>query len=420
MARKAAGNGDHGSLTDSQVRTLAPPAKGNRIVYDGAVKGLGVRVTSAGTKSWVLNYRNARGVERRLTIGDATAWTARQARERAKELRREIDAGGDPLGERQADRAAPTVNDLADRFDAEHLSKRRPATQTDYRSILRLYVRPALGDMRVTDVRHADIERLHAKIAKTAPYRANRTVAVLGKMLALAVKWEMRETNPARGIERAQEEKRERFLTPAEIGRLAEALAAHSERTSANAIRLLLLTGARRSEALTATWDQFDIGAGVWIKPSAHTKQKKEHRAPLSAPALALLAELRAEAEEQHRRARKLNPKAEMVPYVFPGLNGKPIQEIKKTWANVCRKANITGARIHDLRHTYASILASSGLSLPVIGALLGHTQAQTTHRYAHLLDDPLRAAAERAGAVITGAGRPGGDVVPLPAGRRA
>jgi integrase len=408
MATKGAENGQGAALTDNQVRDLDPPAAGNRIYYDAAVKGFGVRVTSAGARAFVLNYRAA-GRERRITIGSFPDWNIKQAREEAKALKRRIDQGEDPMADRHAERSSPTIDDLADRFEAEHLTKRRPATQTDYKSILRLYIRPELGKMKTADVRHVDVERLHGRVAKTAPYRANRTVAVLSKMFMLAVKWELRPDNPARGIERAPEEKRERFLTPAEIGRFAEALASHPEKTSANALRLLLLTGARRGEVLGATWAHFDLGAGVWTKPSAHTKQKREHRTPLSAPALALLQEMRAAADiEDDRRLRHGLPP---IAHVFPGREGQPLTEIKKSWASVCRAAGIVGVRIHDLRHTYASVLASSGLSLPIIGALLGHTQPGTTARYAHLLDDPLRAATERAAAVITGIGKAGAAV---------
>ncbi len=210
---------------------------------------------------------------------------------------------------------------------------------------------------------------------------------------------------------------RTRYLSATEILKLSEALAAHPERTSANAIRLLMLTGARRSEVLSARWEMFDLNAGVWVKPSAHTKQRREHRVPLSAAAIELLRRLKQGAT---------------TPYVFPGTNRKPLTDIKRTWLTVCRKAGIAErvpqktrngkvvhsndgqpvmvwqatARLHDLRHTYASILASEGLPLPIIGAILGHTQPQTTARYAHLLDDPLRAATERVGTMITRSAR--------------
>ncbi|WP_048861870.1 tyrosine-type recombinase/integrase [Acidisphaera rubrifaciens] len=426
-------------LTDADVKALAPPEAGNRIVYDAEVKGFGVRITKAGARAFILNYRAA-GRERRITIGSWPDWKVRPARDHAKALKRRIDLGDDPMGDRHADRAAPTIADLADRFEAEHLPKRRPATVVDYRSILRLYVRPQLGKVRVADLRHSDVEKLHREVAKTAPIRANRTVAVLSKMLALAVKWEMRTDNPARGIERQPENKRERHLTPAELARLSDALAKHPERVSCDAIRLLLLTGARKAEVLSATWSQFDLAAGVWTKPAATTKQAKLHRVPLSAPALALLTQM-------HRG--NLRPED----HLFPGQPHRDrkgdlvrghLAEIKRVWAAICKDAGLaervakttkagkpvldakgqpvmvwqSTVRIHDLRHTFASILASSGLSLVVIGALLGHTQASTTARYAHLLDDPLRAATERVGAVVTGGGR-SAEVVQI-SGRRA
>jgi integrase len=398
-------------LTDRVVRELPAPPSGNRITYDTDVKGFGCRVTTAGAKSFVLNYQAA-GRERRLTIGSFPDWSTKQARERARELKREIDTGGDPLGEREAERTAPTVNELADRFEAEHLPRLRPGTQDEYRRLLRLYIRPQLGRTKVGALRYAEIEALHRKIMQTAPYSANRTIAVLSKMLSLSIKWGLRQDNPCRGIERAPERKRQTFLTPAQIGRLLEVLAAHPERVSANAVRLLTLTGARKGETLRAKWDDLDLGAGVWLKPGHTTKQTTDHRVPLSPPALALLSEMRAEADRENAQRGKdgLAP----IPWVFPG--SKPItgewshlQDIKHFWAAVCEAAGLKGIRIHDLRHTYASILASSGLSLPIIGALLGHTQAATTHRYAHLLDDPLRAATERAAAVIIGAGKPVG-----------
>ena len=387
-------------LTDKVVRDFEPPAKGQRIIFDAVTSGLAVRVLHTGARAFIFNYRVA-GRERRLTIGSPPSWTVAQARARAGDLRRAVDIGGDPMQERQEVRAATDVNALADRFEAEHLSKRRESTRSAYLGILKQHVRPALGRMKTADVRHDDIDRLHRRIAATAPYQANRTAALLSKMFTLAVKWEMRADNPVRGIERAPEEKRERFLSPAEVARLGEVLAVHPERTSCNAIRLLLLTGARRGEVLNATWSQFDFETGIWVKPSAATKQAREHRVPLSAPTRALLAEMHAAADPN-------------CPYAFPGRRKKdekgrliwqPLAEIKRTWASVCRAANIKGVRIHDLRHTYASILASSGLSLPIIGALLGHTQAATTARYAHLMDDPLRAATERVGAVVTGTG---------------
>lgn len=399
-----------GKLTDALVVALTPPATGNRIRPHGELPGFGVRVTSAGAKAFVLRYRNADGRDRTLTIGSSPSWTVGKAAEQAKSLRRKVDAGEDPLAERQGQRDAPTIADLCDRFTREHMGKLRPSTAREYTAIIDKLILPELGrTKKVASLRHTDVDQMHRGIGEHAPYRANRAVAVLSKMLSLATKWEWRSgDNPARGIERAPEQKRERFLSPREIAAMSEALNAHHETISANAIRLLLLTGARRGEVLSATWDQFDFNSGVWTKPYSGTKQKRDHRVPLSTPALKLLVNMQAEAAADGQR------------YVFPGTNGH-LTEIKKSWASVCKAAGIEGARLHDLRHSFASVLASSGLSLPIIGQLLGHSQTATTARYAHLLDDPLRAATERAGEIITAAGKPsGGELVNLDTRRRS
>lgn len=407
-----------GRLNDSAVRGLPAPATGNRITYDrgpGAIRGFGVRVTASGAKSFILNYTIA-GRERRMTIGNYPAWGVTVARDEAKRLRQDVDRGIDPLGEKIAERKAPTVNELADRYLAEWADiKKRPGSAADDRSMLQRLIRPELGNRKVASIEYADIDRLHRKITKDrGPYGANRVVALMSKMLSLAIKWKIRGDNPAKGIERNQEERRYRYLAGDELRRLTEALAVHPNQIAASAVRMLLLTGARRGEVLSATWDQFDLDVGIWVKPSSHTKQKREHRVPLSAPARLLLIEMRDAAE---RRAKE--KKREPSPYVFPARVGDgPMVEIKTAWAALCKAAGIEGVRVHDLRHSYASMLASAGLSLPVIGALLGHTQPGTTARYAHLFDDPLRAAAERVGAIVTGKGG-GAEVVSIGHGRR-
>ena len=312
------------------------------------------------------------------------------------------------------------------------MSKKRPSTQIDYKRVLRKDVRPILGAKKVADIEFADIDRLHRRITKRgSPYEANRARAVLSKMFNLAIKWKMRADNPVKGVERNDEEKRAHYLDPEkELPRLASALAEHDDKQASDIIRLLLLTGARRGEVQAMRWDQLDLDRASWTKPSAHTKQKKTHHAVLSDAAVHLLRGLRADAEEVAKAKG-----AEVSEWVFPsdGETGHRV-EIKKNWAAVCKAAGITrtvmekdstgrmravikhAARIHDLRHSYASILASAGLSLPIIGALLGHTQPATTARYAHLFNDPLRKAAEQAAAVITG--KPSAKIVDL--GKRA
>jgi integrase len=207
-----------------------------------------------------------------------------------------------------------------------------------------------------------------------------------------------RADNPCKGIERNDEAKRKRYLTGAELERLSAALANHDDRDAADIFRLLLLTGARRGEIQAARWADVDLEKGVWTKPGATAKQRTEHIVPLNAPARQLIAE---------------RPIGESE-YIFPGRNGGHRVEIKSNWRRICKAAQITGLRIHDLRHSYASILASSGVGLHAIGALLGHTQPQTTHRYAHLFDDHLRQATERVGEVVMPANKPKAKITPI------
>jgi integrase len=216
----------------------------------------------------------------------------------------------------------------------------------------------------------------------------------------------MRPDNPVRGVARNQEQKRKRYLSADELDRLTRALAEYSNQEVANVFRLALLTGARRGEVQAAKWEQFDLGRGTWTKPGATTKQKTDHQVPLSAPARQLLSEIY---EQQAAR----------MAFVFPGPGPRGHRTgLKRHWARICKTAGITGLRIHDLRHSYASMLAGAGFSLPTIGALLGHSQPATTARYAHLAHDPLREATERVGAIISG--KPSTELVAIKKQRAA
>ncbi|MGC2044659.1 MAG: site-specific integrase, partial [Pseudolabrys sp.] len=337
---------------------------------------------------------------------------------------REVDLGRDPMGERHHERAAPTLQDLWERYQLEHLPQKAPRAQRDERSIWGNIILLRLGKLKLRAIDHAAIDSLHRDITtiRVTPVRANRTIETLRKAFNLAIRWNWCERNPASGVRRNPEDKRSRYLNKNEIAALVQALNDHSEPMSVNAIKLLMLTGARRGEVLGATWPMFDLDNGVWTKPSAHTKQRRLHRVPLSGPALRLLTEMK---EDAARKARQLG--ISVSPYVFPGDNGKPLTDIKRTWASVCLKAGLIeqvvkkarngrvvkgrygkpvmipqpSVRLHDLRHSFASILVSAGASLPLIGQMLGHTQPQTTARYAHLYDDPLRKAAETVGEVV-------------------
>ncbi len=383
-------------LTERGVKAIQPEHK-NIIVYDKEVIGFGIRITTTGTRAFILTYRiEAR--ERRLTIGAWPDWSVSAAREEAKRLKREIDQGRDPMAERDEARVSPNVRQLIDRYLEEHASKLARHNRNDQASMLRKMVEPAWGPRKAADIQPEDVDKLLRQLTigtpgkrgrKPIPIRANRLGEVLRKMFNLAIRWRIRIDNPAAGFARNVETPRDRYLSIDEIGRLSAALDAHPNRRVADAVRLILLTGARRGEVLNARWDQFDLEAAVWIKPAATTKQRRLHRAPISAAAAALLRTIRLRVPED-------------CEWVFPGdAEGKPLQDIKRFWEDVRAKADLPAVRIHDLRHTFASLLVSGGMTLPMIGKLLGHTQVQTTQRYAHLLDDPLRAGLEQVGDML-------------------
>jgi integrase len=386
-------------LTDAIVKHLPVPGTGKTITFDSQLGGFACSVYASGKRTFILDYRTRGRRHRRVTIGSFPDWNTAAARAEAAGLKQIVDRGGDPLGDIKATRGAPTVNDLCDRFLAEYAPRKRPSTQYSYRTQIEGEIRPALRALKVADVTFADTDGFHRKLTnRGTPYRANRVLALLSRMFSLAIRWQWRSDNPCRGVERNLEHKRKRYLTADELACLTAALAEHSDRQAANIIRLLLLTGARRGEALAARWVDFDDGFATWVKPGATTKQKTEHRVPLSAPARQLLSELRREVPDDSA-------------WLFPADKSHR-QDVREAWESLCRAAKIKGARVHDLRHTYASVLASAGHGLKIIGELLGHTQPSTTDRYAHLFDDPLRQAAERAGAILSG--KPSAEIVPI------
>jgi integrase len=377
-------------LTDAEIKRLPVPAIGKIITWDAQVIGLGVRVTAAGHRSFVLDYRTRSGRRRRFTIGSFPDWSMAGAREEARRLKRAIDQGGDPLAEIEHERGSPTVTDLIERFVDEHVSRKRPRTQYDYANMLQKHVRPAFGRMKVAEVTFRDVDALHRRITKNGQAtQANRVITMVAKMFALAIRWQMRADNPAEGIERNVEHKRKRYLTPPEQARLLTALEAHPDQQAADIFRICLLTGCRSGEAMAMRWDNVELARGIWTKPGSTTKQKTTHVVPLSASVKQLLARLRQETNS---------------PWVFPAESAPGHRvTVQKSWLAICESARIPGLRIHDLRHSFASLAVNQGASLPLIGALLGHSSPTTTARYAHLFDDPQREAVERIGKLIAG-----------------
>jgi integrase len=414
-------------LTDNVVKALTDPG----FVWDESVPGFGVRVFDSGRRSYVLDYRIG-GRQRRYTIGDTEDWKAVQARARAKDLKREIDAGGDPLADRAAVREAATVAELVAEYEAAHLPTLSEDWAAAQRSMLKRFVLPAWGKRAVADITDLDVARLLNEVAagrarprkrledipradnrraaarrKTHPARptpivANRLGAVLSVLFGYAVRWKMRSDNPAEARPIREEIGRDNPMSPKQLDAFLDALAAHPDRTAADATALLLLTGARRSEVFAAGWSEFDFEQRVWTKAAARMKRRRIHAVPLSSAAIALLTTRRAKLEAAARE-----PDAPPVSrYVFEGRRpGQPLREVRKFWREVAAAAGLTefGFTRHDLRHTFATVLASEGKAIQFVGALLHHASLKTTAKYAHLYVDPLREAAESVGERMAG-----------------
>jgi integrase len=396
-----------GAVTKRAVDALEP-GLANTFLWDRELPRFGVKCTPAGAKSYVVQYRVGRRLRRYTIGGHGQPWTPDAARKEAFRLLTLVASGVDPAAAKLAGRTAATVRELAERVLKEHLVKRRPATRREYDRLLRLHVLPALGSLRVADVGRADVAKLHHQLRKT-PMQANRVVAVLSKAFNLAERWGLRPdgTNPCRHIEKNRERRRSRFLSTEELGRLGRVLdrAARGPLTlparrkrarpvtvtfspyALAAIALLIFTGARVSEILGLRWTDVDIERGLLHLATSKT----------DAPAIYLNAGSRAVLERL--------PRVEKNFYVIVG--GRPgahLVNLKDPWRVLRRAAQLEGVRLHDLRHSFASVGAGAGLGLPLIGALLGHTQASTTKRYAHLAADPVRAAAELVGRQLTAA----------------
>jgi integrase len=407
-------------LTKRVVDSLQP-GSGDVFTWDDEVRGFGLKITPAGRRVYIAQYRPAggrRSTTKRITIGAHGTITPEQARVLAKRELAKVAQGHDPAAERAARRAGSTVRELGEAYLADVRIRRKLMTATKYKWIWEKHVLPLFGSKPVASVTTLEIRRLHRSLHKT-PYLANRVVALLGGFFSFAANEGARSPhdNPAHGLELYPERARERFLTPKEFARLGDALtraersglppaprhrlkpkdpkkAKHTPKNAhvpipANpfavaAIRLLALTGCRENEILTLRWDAVDLDRGYLRL--ADTKTGKSNR-PLGAPAAAIIEAL---------------PRLVGSPYVLPGTKpNAPLKGIRRLWYAVRYAAALEELRLHDLRHAFASVPASSGESMLVIQHLLGHVRIGTTERYAHLGADPVKRAADKAAGEI-------------------
>lgn len=401
------------TITKSLVDGLAVTGK-EYAVWDAKLPGFGVRVRPTGAKTFIVVYRAGSGRRapfRRYTIGAVGKIAPDAARIRAKQILGAVAHGKDPAADRREERNTKTVGELADLFLTEHVGKKLKTSTADfYRMLVDNVIKPAVGTIKADRLQRPAVQKMHSDLASHA-VTANRALALLSSVYNFASGLgEIPEgLNPARRVARFKETARERFLGIEELERLGQAIreaetiglewdvdetspkAKHIpkavrttkvSKSAAAAIRLLILTGCRLGEILTLKWEYVDFNRAALFLPDSKTGKKT---VILNAPALAVLSGL-----------------DRVGPYVIPGDNiEKPRSDLKRPWAAILKRAGLSAVRLHDLRHTYASFGAGSGLGLPIVGKLLGHSQPSTTARYAHLDNDPLRKAAERIGAEL-------------------
>ncbi|MEX1036898.1 MAG: site-specific integrase [Sneathiella sp.] len=415
----------------------ARPQERDWFMWDTELKGFGLKVTRSGNRIYIVQYRmSGRGLPtRRLTIGKhGSPWTPEKARAEAKRVLGEVADGQDPQQAKMTEKAAMTVSELCDRYLEEGCATKKPTTIATDKGRIERHIKPLLGRQRVKGLTVNDIKRFMTDIAKGKTAvdvrtgihgrarvvggkgTATRTVGLLGGILSFAVAEGVRSDNPVRGVKRYPDRKNERYLNSQELARLGDVLrvAEEAEKERSNlevtlngttletertalrkrinnlakedenemaiaAIRLLILTGCRKTEILSLKWHEVDFELGCLRLDDSKTGQKT---VMLGAPALQLLAGL---------------SRDEQSPFVFPALRGKGhYVGLPKAWLKIRARAGLNDVRLHDLRHTFASAGAGSGIGLQVLGKLLGHSDPKTTSRYAHIANDPVRAAADR------------------------
>jgi integrase len=377
--------------------------------YDTSLKGFAYRVTPTGVTRWVVEYRagdGGRGVSKtRMVIGDGATLNVDQARDKARTILASVQLGSDPAQTRSGERKSLTVGEVLEKYSKLHLqAKRKASSDYFFRYLLRRYIGPEFGNKRASSLTRQEVARWHREIGGTGKIAvANRAVAFLTAAYTFCIRYgylQENAKNPAHGIEKFRETARERYLSEVELSRLGDTMrlaetdglpwepdpskkVKHAPKVrntivdpyAVMAIRLLLLTGARKNEILTLRWDWVDLERGLLNLPDSKTGKKV---IPLGGPAIALLQAL-----------------PRLGDMVIAGRDGtKARVDLKKPWDRIREHAGLEGLRIHDLRHSFAAVGAGSGFGLPTIGKLLGHKNVVTTQRYAHLADDPMRRAA--------------------------
>lgn len=385
------------------------PGQARLMLWDDDPRGLGLRVYESGRKTFVVTYRDAGGAKRLATIGDYGVFTLDQARDAAREMLRIAESGADALKVRRARKAAPTFRDLIDAYKQRHVPTKKSGAE-DVRKITKYL--GAWESRKLDSISREDVRVLVSQVmtsprergAKGAtkagrpkaalpdgpkPYEANRLLALLSKMFALAELWELvpaGHPNPCKGVPKAKEQKRDRWVEPTELPALAKAIDAEADPYAHAALWLYLLTGCRKSELLSAKWA--DVNTARAVLRLSDTKAGRPHEVPLVPAALAIFEAL---------------PREEGNPFVFPGRRDgnatdqdpRHMESIRGPWDRARTAAGVADVRLHDLRRTVGSWLATAGNSLHLIGKILNHSNVSTTQVYARLGKDTARTAME-------------------------
>jgi len=375
-------------------------------VWDSELKGFGLRVETTGTKTFLVRYRvggGRRGTPRQFKIGRYGKLTPDEARDEAVNILAQVELGQDPQAERVAARETLTVSELCDLYLEEGVATKKASTLELDKIRIKRHIKPQIGTRKITEIGAGDIERLmndiaqgKVKAAATAHTRggkgaASRTIGLLSGIFNFAVTRKLCAENPTKGVARFKDVRRERFLSPKELGVLGDALTAAAadgaHRYHVAIIRLLALTGARKNEIARLKWSEVDLGRGLLQLEDSKTGRKAIR---LGAAAQVVLKEIKPTAS----------------PYVFPDPRDAslPIRNLDWAWVGFRKRAGMEDLRIHDLRHSFASVAVAGGSGLHLIGKLLGHSHVATTSRYAHLADDPVREAADKVSRSISAA----------------
>jgi integrase len=368
------------------VDTIKPPEAGELLIMDSKVPGLGIRVRYTGKSTYVIRW-NELGNFKKMTLCDAKVTTLEDARRYAKQKLGEVAGGDDPLAQREARKNNPTVKEMGEDTIEQLRSLGRKETYiSDSQRLLDNWIIPSIGSLTVREVTTKDVEKIIRKM-KDTPRTGNLVRSLLSRIFKLARRWGHRLDDPTYGVESFEERPRERYYTEEELRAILGVLDRYGKFKryfySANAIKLLMFTGARTREALSAKWDMFDLERGIWTKPSTNTKQKKLHIAELSEEALEVLKTLRASEDARLDDARKAGEKAVPCPYLFPSDSREGhLTTIKRFWATVVKEGKLGDANLYDLRKTFATMLLSRGVDIKTVMKLTGHNQATTLLKY--------------------------------------